>query len=67
MAQIKLTPAQDYAKRIVDALDRLAAEPDNTNLAESVRSMILNRPRTLRSAMSAYLYKSQSTQITRRG
>lgn len=33
MKQIKLTPAQDYAKRIVCALDRLMSEPENAELA----------------------------------
>lgn len=66
MKQIKLTPAQDYAKRIVYALDRLMSEPENTELANEVLTTVLERPRTLRCALSAYLYKSQSVQLQRR-
>jgi hypothetical protein len=66
MKNFNLTPAQDYAKRIVAALDSLLEEPGNTEQADEVLMMVLERPRTLRSALAAYLYKSQSAQLQRR-
>lgn len=63
MKQIKLTPAQDYANRIVCALDRIIAEPENKDLSNEVLMTVLERPRTLRCALSAYLYKSLSAKL----
>lgn len=55
MKQIKLTPAQDYAKRIVCALDRLMSEPENAELANEVLMAVLERPRTIRCALKEVL------------
>ncbi len=66
MKQKKLTPAQAYAARIVEAIDGLLCAPEDTEAADNVLMMVLERPRTLRSALAAYLYKSQSAQLQRR-
>lgn len=66
MKQIKLTPAQAYAARIVEAIDNLLCAPEDTEAADNVLMMVLERPRTLRCALAAYLYKSQSAQLQRR-
>lgn len=66
MKQKKLTPAQAYAARIVEAIDGLLCTPEDTEAADNVLMMVLERPRTLRSALAAYLYKSQSAQLQRR-
>lgn len=60
-----LTPAQAYAARIVEALDSLLCKPEDTEAADNVLMMVLERPRTLRCALAAYLYKSQSAQLQR--
>lgn len=66
MKQVKLTPAQSYAARIVEAIDNLLCAPEDTEAADNVLMMVLERPRTLRCALAAYLYKSQSAQLQRR-
>lgn len=58
-----LTPAQAYMRRLIDALDGLMGDPDNEDWYAEVQMMILERPRTLRSALNAALYKSQSAQL----
>ena len=65
MKKLKLTPAQAYAARIVEAVDNLLCSPEDTEAADNVLLMVLERPRTLRSALAAYLYKSQSAQLQR--
>ncbi len=65
MKKLKLTPAQAYAARIVEAVDNLLCFPEDTEAADNVLMMVLERPRTLRSALAAYLYKSQSAQLQR--
>lgn len=66
MKQTKLTPAQAYAARIVEAIDSLLCSPEDTEAADNVLMMVLERPKTLRCALAAYLYKSQMAQLTRR-
>lgn len=50
-------------RRLIDALDGLMGDPDNEDWYAEVQMMILERPRTLRSALNAALYKSQSAQL----
>lgn len=59
------TPAQDYMCRIINALTEMIDNPGDTDASESVLASILERPKTLRSALSAALYKSQSERLTR--
>lgn len=66
MKKISITPAQAYAQRIIAAVDNLLGSPDDTDTIADIQMMILERPRTLRCALAAYLYKSQSTQLQRR-
>lgn len=66
MIQNKLTPAQAYAQRIISAVDNLLGSPDDTDTIADIQMMILERPKTLRCALAAYLYKSQSAQLQRR-
>lgn len=61
----KLTPAEDYALRMINALDGFIDNPDNIEWSDEILMFILERPKTLRSALSAYLYKSQSARLTR--
>ena len=42
------------------------ADPENTEAADNVLMMVLERPKTLRCALAAYLYKSQMAQILHR-
>lgn len=60
MEQPKLTPAQAYMHCVIEALDSLLCAPEDTEAQDNVLMMVLERPRTLRSALAAYLYKSQS-------
>ena len=60
---LRLTPAQAYAARMVEAIDILLGDIEDTEAADNVLMMVLERPRTLRSALAAYLYKSQSAQL----
>lgn len=53
--QKKLTPAQSYVKNLIDAIDGLTA---GSGSGDSVQTIVLERPQTLRSALNAYLYKS---------
>ena len=66
MKQLKLTPAQAYAARIVEAIDGLLCAPEDSDRIADIQMMILERPKTLRCALAAYLYKSQSAQLKRR-
>lgn len=70
MKKNELTPAQAYANSIVETVDELlAAEPScEYGIQKKLAKLIMERPRTLRCALSAYLYKSQmqSTQSRRR-
>lgn len=61
-----LTPAQAYAARIVEAIDGLLCDPENMDAADSVLMMILERPRTLRCALAAYLHKSRMQSMSRK-
>lgn len=58
MKSKQLTPAQAYAARIIEALDILLTDIGNIEAQDEVLMMILERPKTLRCALSAYLYKS---------
>lgn len=62
---LRLSPAQAYAARMVEAIDILLGDIEDTEAADNVLMMVLERPRTLRSALAAYLYKSQSAQLQR--
>ena len=62
---LRLSPAQAYAARMVEAIDILLGDIEDTEAADNVLMMVLERPRTLRSALAAYLYKSQSAQHQR--
>jgi hypothetical protein len=65
MTQLTLTPAQDYAIRMINALDELIDNPTDTGWSDEVLMFILERPKTLRSALSAYLNKSMNDQRNR--
>lgn len=60
--KIELTPAQSYMGRMVEAIDQYLAEPENEDYGMNVLTIALERPKTLRSALSSYLYKSISSQ-----
>lgn len=65
MTTTHITPAQDYALRMINALDGFIENPQDEDWRNDILMFILERPRTLRSALSAYLYKSQSAQYNR--
>ena len=58
MAQKKLTPTQDYLKRMVFALTEYINDPENTELADEILMQVLERPKTLRAALNAALYRT---------
>ena len=58
MIRKEFTPAQSYAARIIVALDNLLKDIEDIEAQDEVLMMILERPKTLRCALSAYLYKS---------
>ena len=60
-----LTPAQDYAVRMINALDGYIENPFDIDWTNEILMFILERPRTLRSALAAYLHKSRSAQLDR--
>ncbi len=63
MKKLKPTPAQTYAQNAIAALDAMiAAEPSCDYNLGDVAELLLQRPQTLRSALNAYLYKSQMAQ-----
>lgn len=66
MKQKQFTPAQAYAARIVEAIDALLCAPEDSDLIADIQMMVLERPKTLRCALAAHLYKSQSAQLQRR-
>lgn len=65
MATSTLTPAQDYALRMITALDGFIDNPDDTDWSNDILMFILERPKTLRCALAAYLYKSQRASFER--
>lgn len=65
MATETLTPAQDYALRMINALDGFIDNPNDLDWSNDILMFILERPKTLRSALAAYFYKSKSAQIDR--
>lgn len=65
MKKLNITPAQAYAQRIIAAVDNLLGSPDDTDRIADIQMMILERPKTLRCALAAYLYKLQSAQLQR--
>lgn len=65
MKPAQFTPAQDYAIRMINALDGFIGNPDDTDWKNDILMFILERPKTLRSALSAYLYKSRNARIER--
>lgn len=60
-----LTPAQDYAMRMIAALEGFIENPEDVDSQNDILMFILERPKTLRSALSMYLHKSQSAQLVR--
>lgn len=54
---LRLSPAQAYAARMIEAIDILLGDIEDTEAADNVLMMVLERPRTLRSALAAYLYE----------
>lgn len=60
-----LTPAQDYAIRMINALDGFIENPEDMDWQNDILMFILERPKTLRSALAMYLNKSQSAQLVR--
>lgn len=54
----QLTPTQDYMKRMIDALSGYIDNPEDADWEAEVLIHIFERPKTLRSALSAALYKS---------
>ena len=66
MKELDLTPAQAYAQRIIAAVDNLLASSDDKDAIADIQMMVLERPKTLRCALAAYLYKSQSARLQRR-
>ena len=58
MIRKEFTPAQSYAARIIVALDNLLKDTEDIEAQDEVLMMILERPKTLLCALSAYLYKS---------
>lgn len=65
MVTKKITPAQDYAIRMINALDGFIDNPNDIDWSNDILMFVLERPQTLRSALAAYLYKSQSAQLER--
>lgn len=65
MIATQITPAQDYALRMINALDGFIDNPDDIDWSNDILMFILERPKTLRSALAAYLYKSRNAQIDR--
>ncbi len=61
----KLTPAQDYAMRLIKALSGFIDNPGDPHWRAEIMSSILQRPMTLRSALASYLYKSRGAQVTK--
>lgn len=61
----QITPAEDYALRMINAIDGFLDNPDDTTWSDEILMFILERPKTLRSALAAYLYKSQSARVNR--
>lgn len=60
MESNKLTPAQAYMQHLIDALTNIIENPDDTDWQDEVLMQILQRPKTLRAALAAALYKSKS-------
>lgn len=65
MTTTHLTPAQEYTVRMINALDGFIDNPGDTYWGNDILMFILERPKTLRSALAAYLYKSQCAQFER--
>lgn len=58
------TPAQDYAAQMIAALDNVIAMPGDIDAENDVLMIALSRPKTLRAALAAYLYKAQHNNTT---
>lgn len=65
MTTTHLTPAQEYAVRMMNALDGVINSPDNATCSNDILAIVLERPKTLRAALAAYLYKSRSAQVSK--
>lgn len=65
MTAKQLTPAQDYMKRMIEALDGLIENPNDPDWEADVVLFLFERPKTLRSALSAALYKSVSSRSSK--
>lgn len=57
-----VTPAQMYAKSVIDAIDELLATGSKMSYYK-IGKMLMERPKTLRCAMAAYFYKSRVRQL----
>ena len=60
------TPAQAYAKRCIYALQELINNPEDNEWQDEVHLLLMERPQTLKCALSAYLYKSEMARLSRR-
>lgn len=62
---IKISPAQEYAIRMINALDGFIENPDDIDWSNDILMMVMERPETLRAALAGYLYKLQGAQLMR--
>ncbi len=66
MKKLDLTPCEDFMARFVLALDTHLTNPADIASQEVVKTLVLERPRTVRSALNALLYKSHTQTLIRR-
>lgn len=66
MTRKEPTPAQAYAKRCIIALSGMINNQSGNDWQEELHLLLLERPQTLRCALSAYLYKSEMARLQRR-
>lgn len=65
MIALKPTPAEAYAARMITAIDGFLDNPNDEDWRNDILMFVLERPKTLRSALAAYLYKSQCASQSR--
>lgn len=66
MSNNSISPAQQFSARLLEALDNLLANPTDVDYQADVQTLVLERPRTVRSAINALLYKSKMQSYNRR-
>lgn len=66
MTRKEPTPAQAYAKRCIIALSEMINNQGSNDWQEELLLLLLERPQTLKCALSAYLYKSEMASLQRR-